>query len=47
MPLPSLDFYDLQGVRPDELAGYGDDVRCELDDMDPLTGETGFAVYDD
>lgn len=45
--LPSLDQYDLQGVRPDELAGYGDDIRYALDDMDPLSGESGFGIAAD
>lgn len=45
--LPSLDVYDLQDVRLDELAGYGDDIRYALDDEDPLSGATGFAIaYD-
>lgn len=45
--LPSLDIYDLQGVRPEELAAYGDDIRYALDDLDPVTGAEGFAVVDD
>lgn len=45
--LPSLDIYDLQGVRPDELSAYGDDIRYALDDEDPMTGATGYAIaYD-
>lgn len=44
--LPSLDIYDLQGVRPDELAAYGDDIRYALDDWDPLTGIEGFGIED-
>lgn len=29
--LPSLDDYDLQGVRPDEAALWGDDVRYAVE----------------
>lgn len=45
--LPSLDLYDLQGVRPEEAALYGDDIRYALDDLDPMTGATGFGITDD
>lgn len=45
--LPSLDLYDLQGVRPEETALYGDDIRYALDDLDPMTGVDGFSVIDD
>ncbi len=46
--LPSLDLYDLQGVRPEELAAYGDDIRYALDDVDPLAWAYGFGTtYDD
>ncbi|WP_228973441.1 hypothetical protein [Streptomyces sp. DH12] len=31
---PSLDSYDLQGIRPDEAALWGDDVRYAVDDLD-------------
>lgn len=44
--LPSLDIYDLQGVKPDELAAYGDDIRYALDDMDQLTGIEGLGIED-
>lgn len=40
--LPSLDLYDLQGVRPEEAALYGDDIRYALDDMDQVA--EGFAI---
>jgi hypothetical protein len=35
--LPSLDAYDLQGVRPDEAALWGDDVRLAVDELTDLT----------
>jgi hypothetical protein len=31
--LPSLDAYDMQGVRPDEAALWPDDVRYAVDDL--------------
>ncbi len=47
--LPSLDDYDLSGVRPDEAALWGDDVRYLVEawsDGEALDGETfdGFTV---
>ncbi|MEU1074341.1 MULTISPECIES: hypothetical protein [unclassified Streptomyces] len=33
MRFPSLDAYDLQGVRPDEAALWGDDVRSAVDEL--------------
>ncbi|MGW2950735.1 hypothetical protein [Streptomyces eurythermus] len=30
--LPSLDDYDLSGVRPDEAALWGDDIRYAVED---------------
>lgn len=29
--LPSLDDYDVQGVRPDEAALWGDDIRYAVE----------------
>ncbi|MEU3986129.1 hypothetical protein AB0F77_39735 [Streptomyces sp. NPDC026672] len=42
--LPSLDDYDVQGVRPDEAALWGDDVlyAVEARSDDPMYD--GFAV---
>ncbi|MFJ6636624.1 hypothetical protein ACIQMR_35450 [Streptomyces sp. NPDC091376] len=34
--LPSLDAYDVQGVRPDEAALWGDDVRYAVDELEEL-----------
>ncbi|MFJ6720537.1 hypothetical protein [Streptomyces sp. NPDC091259] len=31
--LPSLDAYDLTGVRPDEAALWSDDVRYAVDEL--------------
>ncbi|MFG2292008.1 hypothetical protein [Streptomyces sp. NPDC048603] len=31
--LPSLDAYDVQGVRPDEAALWGEDVRLLVDEL--------------
>jgi hypothetical protein len=45
--LPSLDSYDVQGVTADEAALYGDDVRYAFDDLDPMSGETGFRILAD
>lgn len=42
--LPSLTSYDVQGVRPEEAALYGDDIRYALDDLDPLFGADGFGI---
>ncbi|MGI5404181.1 hypothetical protein ACQEVG_32965 [Streptomyces sp. CA-135486] len=33
--LPSLDAYDVQGVRPDEAALWGEDVRDAVDELTP------------
>jgi hypothetical protein len=41
--LPSLDDYDVQGVRPTEAAMWPDEVRYAveaLEDADPLAGFT-------
>lgn len=42
--LPSLDDYDLSGVRPDEAALWGDDVRYAVEARSD--GETfdGFTI---
>ncbi|MET9959281.1 hypothetical protein ABZ128_09365 [Streptomyces sp. NPDC006326] len=37
--LPSLDAYDVQGVRPDEAALWGDDVTYALDELTDLPAE--------
>lgn len=34
--LPSLDTYDMQGVRLEEAALWGDDVRYAVDDLEHL-----------
>ncbi|MEO3974419.1 hypothetical protein [Streptomyces sp. CAU 1734] len=36
MTYPSLDAYDLQGVRPDEAALWADDVRLAVEELDDL-----------
>ncbi|GGX26640.1 hypothetical protein [Streptomyces chryseus] len=38
--LPSLDDYDVQGVRADEAALWGDDVRMSVDALTDVP--TGF-----
>jgi hypothetical protein len=45
--LPSLDDYDLQGVRPEEAALWGDDVMHAVEarsDADPFVGFTVDAL---
>jgi hypothetical protein len=34
--LPSLDAYDVQGVRPDEAALWGDEVLYAVDELNDL-----------
>ncbi|MEV6684409.1 hypothetical protein AB0N28_03535 [Streptomyces sp. NPDC051130] len=34
--LPSLDAYDVQGVRPDEAALWSDEVRHAVDELSDL-----------
>lgn len=34
--LPSLDAYDVQGVRPDEAALWGDEVRQAVEEASDL-----------
>jgi hypothetical protein len=31
--LPSLDSYDVQGVRPEEAAMWGEDIRYAVDEL--------------
>lgn len=31
--LPSLDAYDVQGVRPEEAALWGDEIRYAVDEL--------------
>lgn len=42
--LPSLDDYDLQGVRLDEAALWGDDVRYAVETRNDSTPMDGFFV---
>jgi hypothetical protein len=42
--LPSLDDYDLQGVRLDEAALWGDDVRYAVETLNDSTPLDGFSV---
>jgi hypothetical protein len=43
--LPSLDDYDLQGVRPDEAALWGDDIRYAVEERSDSLLPEGFS-YD-
>jgi hypothetical protein len=42
--LPSLDDYDVQGVRPDEAALWGDDVLYAVEARTDLSSADGFPV---
>jgi hypothetical protein len=42
--LPSLDDYDVQGVRPDEAALWGDDVMYAVEARNDSTPLDGFSV---
>jgi hypothetical protein len=42
--LPSLDDYDVQGVRPDEAALWGDDVMYALEALNDSTALEGFSI---
>ncbi|MEU3285628.1 hypothetical protein [Streptomyces longwoodensis] len=42
--LPSLDDYDVQGVRPDEAALWGDDVTYAVETLTDLASADGFPV---
>ncbi|WP_406161067.1 hypothetical protein [Streptomyces canus] len=42
--LPSLDDYDLQGVRLDEAALWGDDVRYAVEARNDSTPLDGFSI---
>jgi hypothetical protein len=42
--LPSLDDYDVQGVRPDEAALWGDDVLYAVEARSDSTPADGFFV---
>ena len=42
--LPSLDDYDLQGVRPDEAALWGDDVLYAVEARSDSNTFDGFSV---
>lgn len=37
--LPSLDAYDVQGVRPSEAALWGDDVRYAVEELTEFTAD--------
>lgn len=40
--LPSLDDYDVQGIRPDEAALWGDDIRYAVEDRSDSPLSDGF-----
>ncbi|MFJ3248372.1 hypothetical protein [Streptomyces sp. NPDC086782] len=42
--LPSLDDYDVQGVRPDEAALWGDDVLYAVEARSDSMPDEGFSV---
>ncbi|WP_432157815.1 MULTISPECIES: hypothetical protein [unclassified Streptomyces] len=42
--LPSLDDYDLSGVRPDEAALWGDDVMYAVESRSDSTPADGISV---
>lgn len=42
--LPSLDDYDVQGVRPDEAALWGDDIRYAVEDRSDSPLPEGFST---
>jgi hypothetical protein len=42
--LPSLDDYDVQGVRPDEAALWDDDVRYAVEARSDSPALDGFSV---
>jgi len=42
--LPSLDDYDVQGVRPDEAAFWGDDVMYAVEARSDSTPLDGFSI---
>ncbi|WP_405620325.1 hypothetical protein [Streptomyces sp. NBC_00076] len=42
--LPSLDEYDVQGVRHDEAAFWGDEVMYAVEARSDATWPEGFAV---
>lgn len=42
--LPSLDDYDVQGVRPDEAALWGDDVMYLVESRSDGQPTDGFTV---
>lgn len=42
--LPSLDDYDVQGVRLDEAALWGDDIRYAVEARSDSTDLDGFSV---
>lgn len=42
--LPSLDDYDVQGVRPDEAALWGDDVMYAVEALTDSPTLDGFSV---
>jgi hypothetical protein len=42
--LPSLDDYDVQGVRPDEAALWGDEVMYALEALNDSSPLEGFSI---
>lgn len=42
--LPSLDDYDVQGIRADEAALWGDDVRYSVEALTDSVPADGFSV---
>ncbi|MFG3014355.1 hypothetical protein ACGFZB_28830 [Streptomyces cinerochromogenes] len=42
--LPSLDDYDLTGIRPDEAALWGDDIRYAVEERSDSIPFDGFSV---
>ncbi|MET7939691.1 hypothetical protein [Streptomyces sp. NPDC005302] len=42
--LPSLDDYDVQGVRPDEAALWGDDIRYAVEALNDSPLPEGFSI---
>lgn len=42
--LPSLDDYDAQGIRLDEAALWGDDIRYAVEALNDSMGLEGFSI---
>ncbi|MFI7096385.1 hypothetical protein [Streptomyces lydicus] len=43
--LPTLDDYDVQGVRPDEAALYGEDVVLRVEALESVTADSWYADH--